>query len=735
MQHRIIKLAIFLLLFQPSFAQDSLNMERVGMWNPPNMPVFGGVTFNDVWGYTASDGSEYGIIGNVDSIMVIDVTNPATPVREYGYDGGNSAIWRDFKVHNDHLYAVCDGCSEGLHIFDLSALPNGDVSHVTTTTQFFSRAHNIFIDTLSQRLYAAGTNTVSEGLVVLDISVPGQPTLLANVEFEPGSPDNYYVHDLYVQNDTAYCSHGNLGYYVWDMINLASVVNLGSYDSPGYNHSSWNHSSGQYAYYAEEVPLGRPMAVMDLSNLGSTTADILLVTTFKDPISTISELVTPHNPFVDDDTLYISYYEDGLKVYDLSNPLDPALIGYYDSYPDNGQNYTGYNGAWGCYPFLPSGNILVSDVTYGLNVIQTQTCPNPVHYYEDKDGDGFGNPNVSVFSCSVPGAYVLNNTDCDDNDSSSNPNAVELCDGMDNDCDGLVDLNDPDIQQDTFYLDADNDNFGDASVFVLDCIAPLGYVDNSEDCNDSNAMVNPDFIEICDGIDNDCDGLVDGDDADLASIEWYLDGDDDGFGNDQMVLFQCVPPVGYVAFPGDCNDNDATVYPMANEICDGVDNNCDSVIDEGCTGVPCDGVDLYINPVVGTDYNAKETITSDATVNVGQHVAFFAGSGIDLDGGFEIMPGTSFYAAIEDCDLNSNIREDNDDTLDHFIRRLRTHKPAEKSGRFYILKGKDIEGARFFSHHEDLIFHLDLSGAESHSKYKVYVFENGYLIDNYVNAK
>lgn len=264
-------LTIVLMLFSfPMIGQDSLNMTRVGQWDPPGMPSNGSVVYNDVWGYTASDGSEFAILGNVDSILVIDVSVCSDPQRVFGYDGGNTTTWRDFKTYNDYMYAVCDNCTEGLHIFDMSGLPSNPPTHVLTTTAFFDNAHNIFIDTATHKLYAVGTNTANEGMVILDLATPDNPTLIENIHLdqengEPGS--NYYVHDVYVQNDTAYASHGYLGYYVWDLTDLDSIEVLGDYDSPGYNHSSWNDSSGQYAYYAEEVPLGRPMAVVDLTNL------------------------------------------------------------------------------------------------------------------------------------------------------------------------------------------------------------------------------------------------------------------------------------------------------------------------------------------------------------------------------------------------------------------------------------------------------------------------------------
>lgn len=257
----IIRFILLFLLIQTSLAaQDSLNMTRVGLWDPSSMPSNGGVTYNDIWGYTAPDGSEYAILGNVDSIIILDVSVCNDPQRIYGFDGGNTTTWRDFKTFEDHMYAVCDNCSEGLHIFDLSGISSGNVSHVTSTTSFFTKAHNIFIDEVTERLYAAGGNGASEGLTVLDISNPGSPTFLADIEFddELGTPaENFYVHDVFVQGDTAYCSHGYTGFYVWDMIDLNDIELLGSYDSPAYNHSSWIDATGQYSYYAEEVPTGQ----------------------------------------------------------------------------------------------------------------------------------------------------------------------------------------------------------------------------------------------------------------------------------------------------------------------------------------------------------------------------------------------------------------------------------------------------------------------------------------------
>jgi len=777
--------------------QDSLNMSRVGLWNPPNMPSTpGGNTYNDIWGYTATDGSEYAIIGNADSILVIDVSLCDDPQRVYGYDGGNTVIWRDFKVYQDYMYAVCDNCTEGLHIFNMSGLPNGNVSHELTTTAFFTKAHNIYIDSASHKLYAAGGNGASEGLTVLDLSTPADPTLIAHIEFDdelqmPSA--NFYVHDVFVQNDTAYCSHGYTGFYVWDLSNLNNIELLGSYDSPGYNHSSWIDETGSYSYYAEEVPRGRPMAVVDLENLGHPVNDIQLIHTFRDPISTIESDVTPHNPFVYEDFLYISYYEDGIKVYDLINPESPTLVAYYDTYPDNGTAYTDYNGNWGTYPFLSSGCILASDVKYGLNTLEVIPCPNPITYYRDSDDDTYGDPNTSYTGCAQADGWVTDNQDCDDDNDLINPNATEICDGLDNDCDGLTDSDDPDavgnstyyldddgdgfgsalftitscsippgyvvdntdcddndfnnfpgnpevcdgndnncdgqddegLQSLTYYIDADNDGYGNPNVSLISCSNPAGYVIDNTDCDDNDSNNFPGNPEVCDDNDNNCDGqddeglsltyyidadndgygnpnvsltscsnpagyvtdntdcddndsnnfpgnpeVCDGndnncdgqDDEGLQSLTYYIDADNDGYGNPNVSLISCSNPPGYVTDNTDCNDSNADINPNVSETCgDNIDNNCNNLIDENCQLNPCDSLNLYINPAAQNTYYAKQTISSDAYINSSQDIEYFAGQTIELGQGFEVVLGAKFLAFIKDCELAGPINQSRQD--------------------------------------------------------------------------
>ena len=147
--------------------------------------------------------------------------------------------------------------------------------------------------------------------------------------------------------------------------------------------------------------------------------------------------------------------------------------------------------------------------------------------------DGFGDALVSQAACTQPTGHVSNSTDCDDTNAAINPSASEVCDSVDNDCDGLTDDADSSVTgQPTWYQDSDGDGFGNAAVSQAACTAPSGHVSNSTDCDDTNAAINPSATEVCDGADNDCDGLTDDADSGVTGQPtWYQDSDGDGFGN------------------------------------------------------------------------------------------------------------------------------------------------------------------------------------------------------------
>ena len=197
-------------------------------------------------------------------------------------------------------------------------------------------------------------------------------------------------------------------------------------------------------------------------------------------------------------------------------------------------------------------------------------------WYADADNDGYGDATSSTVACDQPSGHVSDDTDCDDAEAAANPGAAEVCDGIDNDCDGSADNDATDAA--TWFADADNDGYGDASSSTVACDQPSGYISDDSDCDDADASVNPAASEVCDGIDNDCEGTADQGASDAST--WYADSDGDGYGDAGSSSDACDQPTGYVADDTDCDDGEAAANPGASEICDGIDNDCDSTADE-----------------------------------------------------------------------------------------------------------------------------------------------------------
>ena len=203
-------------------------------------------------------------------------------------------------------------------------------------------------------------------------------------------------------------------------------------------------------------------------------------------------------------------------------------------------------------------------------------------FFIDADGDGYGS-GAAVYACSeVPGTSSISD-DCDDARADVNPGADEVCDGADNDCNGGID-DDP-TDGDTFYADLDGDGYGDPLASLSSCDAPAGYVATYTDCDPARAEVYPGAPELCDDLDNDCDGTIDDDPIDAPM--WYIDADGDGFGDSSTGVESCEPTGSRVAASGDCADDNDEIYPTADEYCNDTDDDCDGEIDE-------DAVDMYL---------------------------------------------------------------------------------------------------------------------------------------------
>jgi hypothetical protein len=216
-------------------------------------------------------------------------------------------------------------------------------------------------------------------------------------------------------------------------------------------------------------------------------------------------------------------------------------------------------------------------------------------FYVDVDGDGYGDGTQTIEDCDTPSGYADAAGDCDDADFETFPGAPERCDGADDDCDGTIDEDDA-VDAGTWYADADSDGYGDAGASSVSCEAPSGSVSDATDCDDSDAAVNPAATEICNGIDDDCDADVDDADGSLDSATastWYADADSDGYGDAAATSLTCAQPSGTVTDATDCDDADAAVNPAATEVCNGVDDDCDAVVDDADSSLDLSTADTW----------------------------------------------------------------------------------------------------------------------------------------------
>ncbi len=315
-------------------------------------------------------------------------------------------------------------------------------------------------------------------------------------------------------------------------------------------------------------------------------------------------------------------------------------------------------------------------------------------FYADTDGDGYGNDNIVIYACEVSEGFSAILGDCDDSSALVYPGANEICNNIDDDCDNEIDENVKTI----FFKDLDGDSFGDIQDTIELCAVSPGYSVNSLDCDDTNANTYPGAIEICNGVDDDCDqetmdgsgeetplntkqagicldslqicqdtwldnyeGLgfeleevtCDGLDNDCDSEvdeglfkDYYKDNDGDLYGDSNDVISACVAPTGYVGLDGDCDDNNVSINPSIEDTCNGVDDNCDGIVDDA------EAVPSY-RDADGDNYGDSNNMALECFIPVG----FVELDGDCNDNNIEISP-----AGIEIC---NNIDDDcNMSTID-----------------------------------------------------------------------
>jgi choice-of-anchor B domain-containing protein len=359
----------FLISFFTVSAQlqfDALNITLLSTYDDPAvMPesVYG-IRYQGVWGWTdPGSGREYGVIGSTAGTYILEVTDPSVPVlRDYVPHYQTDLIWHEYKTYGNYLYIISDdGGNNTLQICDLSTLPDS-VTVVHDNSSIFVHAHTLYIDGNKLYVGSVSTNTDFSSMNVYSLDNPASPTLLRRLDQD--YPFIGHVHDMFVVNDTVFASCGYDGLFIYHYDSVANdftqIGSLLNYPDQGYNHSSFISSDHSTLYMCDEVPDGMAVKVVDVTDISNPT----VVDTFYSNTG-----ATAHNPYVLGDLLIIAYYQDGLWVYDISDPQAPVMTGYFDTHPQNPPgSYPGpaYQGCWGAYTDLPSGTILASDMQLGL---------------------------------------------------------------------------------------------------------------------------------------------------------------------------------------------------------------------------------------------------------------------------------------------------------------------------------------------------------------------------------
>jgi hypothetical protein len=271
---------------------------------------------------------------------------------------------------------------------------------------------------------------------------------------------------------------------------------------------------------------------------------------------------------------------------------------------------------------------------------------------------------------------VSDDSDCDDTNAATNPGATELCDSIDNNCDGDTDEDSAADALD-WFADTDSDGYGDPTNSTRSCSQPSNYLSDDTDCDDGNATIHPGATEYCDTTDWDCDGETDDDDA-SDTLTWFADTDSDGFGDPSNNTLACAVPSGYGSDDTDCNDSDADINPAAVELWyDGVDQDCNNSSDydqDGDTydhwdyeGEDCDDEDALVNPDAeeiyydGVDQDCDESSDYDSDGD-GFDSETYGGDDCD-DADADVYPGapdTPYDGLIHDCNHANDYDADGD---------------------------------------------------------------------------
>jgi choice-of-anchor B domain-containing protein len=359
------------------------------------------VSAANVWGFVdLNDQREYAVVGLRNGTAIVEVTDPANP-REVVTIPGNASPWREIKVYQAfdagaqrwraYAYVTTEAANSGLQIIDMSGLPQ--TATLAPTNLDTSRQHTLYVSNIeystntalpgaTPMLFVAGSNLNGGLWRAYSLANPASPL------FVNSAPSAGYMHDstslLVTDARAAQCALGHNPcevlvdfnveqVQIWDVTNEFQPMLLGTATNPNnrYIHSGWPTAPSNASHLIfhdelEEIQFGLPtrLYTLDLANLRAPTVQV----GYTGPTTT-----TDHNGYMLGTNYYVAHYRRGIVVYDAANPSALVEIAHFDNYLAPSTNIAGTDGTWGVYPFLPSGNLLISDIENGLFVLRDQT--------------------------------------------------------------------------------------------------------------------------------------------------------------------------------------------------------------------------------------------------------------------------------------------------------------------------------------------------------------------------
>jgi len=348
---RLLYISIFIFSFSSVFAQANLNISLESRFDYPEKDL------NDIWGY-ADNGKEFALVGTYDGLSIVDVTDPKNP-SEINYVKTINSVWKDIKTYGHYAYVThgiysSEQTAQGLLIIDLNTINNEEMTTWTYKIDgIYETAHNIFIDE-NGIAYIFGVNEIG-GALILDLNDdPTSPEYLSYYQ-------NHYLHDGYVKDNTLYgCADKNGYFVIVDVNDKNNPKDVVTSETPNRTtHNAWLSDNSKTLFTTDE----RKSAYITSFDISDTDN----ITQLDMVRSKYSDQSIPHNTVVKGDFLISSYYAQGIQIVDASYPDNLVEVGRFDTTPDNKAEF---NGAWGVYPYLPSGNILVSDTETGLHILK-----------------------------------------------------------------------------------------------------------------------------------------------------------------------------------------------------------------------------------------------------------------------------------------------------------------------------------------------------------------------------